>query len=98
VKPAWGAGAGVPHCHPHLFRHAFATMLLDQGADLRLVQGLMDYEDPRSTAIYTCLADELRLPNFGAESQDGLLCPTKMVAYRRPVTRRKNEKTTRGGL
>ena len=54
----------VVNLHPHILRHTFASHLLENGADLTVIQNLLGHESLNATQVYTHVSEEMMKSNY----------------------------------
>jgi len=59
-RRAWKKSGLRKQAHVHSLRHSYATHLLEDGVNLRLIQDYLGHKSPKTTAVYTHLTREVR--------------------------------------
>lgn len=55
---SYAAQAGLPTITPHMFRHSLATLLLEEGVDIRFIQNLLGHSSIATTQIYASVQEQ----------------------------------------
>ena len=69
----WGERAAVANCTPHRWRHACATLMFEQGVDVRLIQRFLGHESIATTMLYTQISDSAM--DRGMDALEGKMNP-----------------------
>ncbi|HET6989859.1 MAG TPA: site-specific integrase, partial [Bacteroidia bacterium] len=105
----WGTQAEIDHrMHFHLARHTYATLLMEEGNDIAVVQQLLGHKDIRATMIYAHVSSRRKeiavnsLPKinsklFEKEKEEKTKPIKRVAANRKPSARKQNSKTKKKG-
>lgn len=70
--------AGVGRVTPHMFRHTFATLLLDRGVDLRVIQRLLGHSSIVTTTIYAQVSERSQRKVLASANPRVLIKPGRL--------------------